>query len=47
MYYFFHFQYSKKVELIALNRKLFSKVLTGGDLHDIKELLFKIKKCTI
>ncbi|XP_055323471.1 probable DNA mismatch repair protein Msh6 [Sitodiplosis mosellana] len=41
------YEYSKKVELIALKRKLFSKVLTSGDLHDIKELLLKIKKCAI
>lgn len=40
-------QYSKKVEMIALKRKLFSKVLSTMDANDIKELLHKLKKVTI
>lgn len=40
-------QYSKKVEMIALKRKLFSKLLSSKDVNDIKELLHKLKKVTI
>lgn len=40
-------QYSKKVEMIALKRKLFSKLLGSDDVNDIKELLQKLGKVTI
>lgn len=41
------FQFSKKVELIALRRKLLSRVLADAELGDVSDLLSKIKSCKI
>lgn len=43
----FHFQLSKKVEAIALKRKLFSKIMQSKDLTEVKEILQKIRLCQI
>lgn len=38
---------SKKVEATALQRKLFSKILTSTDISQVKDLLIKLKGCII
>lgn len=38
---------SKKVEATALQRKLFSKILSSTDVSQVKDLLIKLKGCII
>lgn len=33
--------------MIALKRKLFAKVLTAADPSEVKEILLKMKKCSV
>lgn len=42
-----YFQYSRKVENVALKRKLFSRILSNGDSDGIKDLLYKIQTCHV